>query len=116
MLLELLLLVARGICIVFFITQSIRYSRLAKDQRDNFTVLTFSLLALSLLSLFITRAFTVAEQHLSGFDSVDRWFDRNREVIRIIQGLLRPTLAYLFQNLAMLINLERWYTILRRSD
>jgi hypothetical protein len=57
--LELILLIARGVCILFFITQSLRYSRLAKDQRDNFTMITFSLLALSLLSLFITRVFVV---------------------------------------------------------
>ncbi len=33
-------------------------------------------------------------------------------LVRLIRGILRPGLGYFFQNLAILINIERWSIIL----
>jgi len=62
---EMVMMVARAISIVFFVTQSCRYSRLPKEQRDRYSVITFSFFALSLISLFCQRAMVMADRELS---------------------------------------------------
>ena len=100
--------ITRFVGIVIFIIQAVKYSRHQNEQKDNFTIITFLFLAISLLCLFFQRIIVLIQvegrQALDDPD-VKLWLTQNEELLYRVRAMLRPELSYLFQNLALLFNL-----------
>jgi len=85
-----------------------------------YSVATFVLLALSLIMFFFSRVSDFTEQTLIAVydhDSlVAAWFQDHATLIRVCRAFCRILVGYLCQNLAFLVNTERWLVILQQGN
>jgi len=96
-----------------FIYQAIKYSRLPLEKRDRNTVLTLALLSTSFIAFMIYRLLTRIQVELPKMSQVgDQEIRDNEDLIESIKFIFRPTIAYLFQNLGLFINMYRWMSLL----
>jgi hypothetical protein len=115
-----LLLIVRFLAIIYFMVMAYRHFRVQKDQRDMYTFYSFVFLALSLILFFGNRMSRLLEDSIIAFyqddpdmsGQIKSWIKNNDTLIRVVRGILRPGLGYLFQSVAFLINIERWSVIL----
>lgn len=103
--------------IYFFIKQAYKYSKMPQESRDMYSILTFLFLALSMIFLFISRLFVIISNEVDFNDGTQgSWVLEHYETLAMIQGFLRLTLSYLFQNLALFLNQQRWFTIILENE
>ena len=110
---ELLLHLVRLIAFIYFLRQTRLYNRFQGDQKDPYTILTFFFLSLSMFGLMMNGISIILETFWNAWISnSDDDFNDNSIIIRLFRGIMRPGMGYLFQNLAFLVNIERWNIIL----
>ena len=101
---------------IYFCVQAYKHFRHIQN-KDMYSVATFVLLALSLIMFFFSRVSDFIEQTLKAVyynDSmVATWFQEHAILIRVCRAISRILVGYLCQNLAFLVNTERWLVILQ---
>ena len=118
--LEGILLVVRFVAIIYFNYQAWNHFRYQGDKRDPYTIFTFFFLGLSLVFFFLNRLSQLIENLIVAIYqddpvatlSIRTWLDNHETVIRTCRALFRAGFGYLFQNLAFLVNIQRWTVIL----
>lgn len=118
--LEGILLVFRFVAIIYFNYQAWNHFRYQGDKRDPYTIITFLFLGLSLVFFFLNRISHLIESMILVMNqddpqatlSIKAWLTEHDTAIRISRALLRAGFGYLFQNLAFLVNIQRWIIIL----
>ncbi len=112
-------LTLRLFVMLYFCTQVFKLFRHIKN-KDKYSVATFVLLALSLIMFFISRVIDFTEQTLKAIydnDSlVSDWFKQHDTLMRVSRAISRLLVGYLCQNLAFLVNTERWLVILNQGN
>jgi hypothetical protein len=108
---ELILMLIRFVGMCYFMRQAWLFSRVPIEKRDSFSIITFLFLALSMICLFLYRFIMILSIQMTQHSDDHEWFIDNKPVLQSIVFLLRPTLCYLFQNVALLFNIQRFLTI-----
>lgn len=112
-------LILRLFVMVYFCMQAYKHFRHIQN-KDMYSVATFVLLALSLIMFFFNRVSDLVEQTLIAVydhdSSVADWFQEHATLIRVFRAIFRILIGYLCQNLAFLVNIERWLVILLQGN
>jgi len=108
---EFILMGIRFIGMCYFMRQAWLYATVPKEKRDQFIVLTFFFLALSMICLFLYRSIMILYDEMIYHSDKGDWFLAKKPIFQLFVFLLRPTLCYLFQNMALLFNIQRFHTI-----
>ena len=116
---ECAVLIMRIFVMIYFFREAYKHSRLTQN-KDMYSIATFVLLALSIIMFFLNSFSDFAEQALKALyeqDSLEvSWFEDHATLIRIIRTIFRILVGYLCQNLAFLVNIERWLVILQQGN
>lgn len=90
---------------------------MSKESRDLYSVLTFLFLGLSTSFLFVFWLIFILSKEIPIHDpSYAQWFLEHKADNQLLQDLLRIVLSYLFENLGLLYNMQRWHTLLQESE
>ena len=85
-----------------------------------YSIATFVLLALSIMMFFLNSFSEFSEQTLRALYDQDTlvviWFEDHATLIRVLRSIFRIFIGYLCQNLAFLVNIERWLVILQQGN
>ena len=112
-------LILRLFVMLYFCMQAFKHYRHIQN-KDMYSVATFVLLAISLTMFFFSRISDFTEQTLIAvFDHdsmVAAWFQEHDTLIRVCRAFCRILVGYLCQNLAFLVNIERWLVILQQGQ
>jgi len=108
---EFILMIIRFTGMCYFMRQAWLFSTVPIEKRDSFSILTFFFLALSMICLFLYRAIMILYVEMIRHSNEGDWFLENKSILQFFVFLLRPTLCYLFQNVALLFNIQRFHTI-----
>jgi hypothetical protein len=99
--------------------EAYKHSRLTQN-KDMYSIATFVLLALSIIIFFLNSFSEFTEQTLRALYEQDtlmvNWFEDHATLIRVIRSIFRILIGYLCQNLAFLVNIERWLVILQQGN
>jgi hypothetical protein len=112
-------LILRLFVMLYFCWQVIKHFKYIQN-KDKYSLATFVLLILSLVMFFISRVIDFTEQTLKAIyddDSiVTDWFKQHDTLMRVSRAISRLLVGYLCQNLAFLVNIERWLVILKQGN
>ena len=112
---ETAVLILRFSVMLYFCIQAYKHFRLTQH-KDMYSVATFVFLALSLMMLLLTRVSDFIEQTLIALNDHDSlvadWFKEHATLISVSRVISRFLIGYLCQNLAFIVNTERWLVIL----
>ena len=99
--------------------QAFKHSRLTEN-KDMYSVATFVLLGLSLVMFLFFTCSDFIEQTLKALYDHDSlvvdWFHEHANLIKVTRTISRIIVGYLCQNLAFLVNTERWLVILQQGN
>lgn len=99
--------------------QAFKHSRLTEN-KDMYSVATFVLLGLSLVMFLFFTSMSFIEETLKALYDHDSivvdWFQEHASVITVCRTISRIMVGYLCQNLAFLVNTERWVVILQQGN
>ena len=99
--------------------QAFKHSRLTEN-KDMYSVATFVLLGLSLIMFLFFTCSDFIEQTLKALYDHDSivvdWFQEHAFLIGVCRTISRIMVGYLCQNLAFLVNTERWLVILQQGN
>jgi len=99
--------------------QACKHSRLTEN-KDMYSVATFVLLGLSLIMFLFFTCSDFIEQTLKALYDHDSlvvdWFQEHASLITVCRTISRIIVGYLCQNLAFLVNTERWLVILQQGN
>jgi hypothetical protein len=116
---ECAVLIMRIFVMIYFFREAYKHSRLTKN-KDMYSIATFVLLSLSIIMFFLNSFSEFAEQTLRALYDQDTLmvslFEIHATLIRIIRTVFRILIGYLCQNLAFLVNIERWQVILQEGN
>ena len=116
---ECAVLIMRIFVMIYFFREAYKHSRLTQN-KDMYSIATFVLLALSIIMFFLNSSSDFAEQTLRALydqdTSVVKWFEYHDTLITVIHTIFRILVGYLCQNLAFLVNIERWLVILQQGN
>lgn len=116
------LMIARFMAIVYFLKQAVlHYRRYQGEKRDNYTFCTFLFLGLSVTCLFIYKAadlietmiVTIYRDDVESLNRIEIWLVEHDAALTLFKSIVRTGFGYLFQNLALLVNIQRWKNILK---
>ena len=112
---ETVVLLVRFFVILYFCMQAYKHFRLTQH-KDMYSVATFLFLAISLMMLLLSRISDFIEQTLIALYDHDSlvvdWFKEHATLIRVSRIITRFLIGHLCQNIALIVNTERWLVIL----
>ena len=118
--LECVIILGRIVFLILFIRQALKHTKYQGNKSDIYTIITFMFLAISIIFFICNRIISNIEVCVAIYYRDDEfnlsrailWQKENEYWIRIIKAILRICLGYLFQSLALLVNINRWVIIL----